>query len=1372
MSSRLLRYAMIILGLLLFAIASVGALVLVLDTDRGRTFACEKAFGAVNEAIPGTIVADCASLTPRRLRLESVEILDPEGREIAHAEAIEAEPNWPAMLTGVIGIASVHGTAPRLRLVEYGPDLAIVAAFVAPDEQDEDEEESSIEVVIDAIIVESGVLTDLPSGFFLEEIRGNASLAVREAVTVEVEGLETEVRRGSDPWVHVLDGSGDLRFGQDAEVDVAMTLEAEHEQGELDARFEGAAERFSVDATLEGLGGRLTVAGHHVDGKLEADLESKNLNLGKTSLLRSGILNGKVRSVARFAGSAPTPARLREVSIDGGLELSSVEWEELRAKTLQVDTRIEGRMPTPNGRVAVVASGVAIEDGSLEKLELTITGTDGRYAVEGRAPLPNGWILGTDLQARVDWPVLSAGGTAMVEKSPWSPLSAQLSDVQVEVGHRLSVGSLSVDGEGLRTSARGSYTFEGEADVSFRATSIDLGRIANAFDLGIGLSGTLVGSGSLRGTRERPRLAGTFEVEDGTLEELSIASLEGRLAYDAEASARLMIDAALRDGGSIMLRTKADLGRAPTLSKALRRARYDARFVAENVPLDAIGDLVEGIPPLAGSLSSEAVAVGRLDAPEIEIVAYGRGVSTSTIPPTDVHLSTTLEDHGLSVGVKTETETGGSAQASAEARVDVGALLRGAKLTAVAESPWKLSLQIPEQRWSALPTGVALSSPARVSLDFHATGGRGPITADLDADLKMPRRTASVEPHPDCTATEPARLRATIRLREERTKVELEGWVAKKSVARGTAGMETRLLAWARDGWPSTWPAATVDVEVDPIALSTVPVLCDHIAGELQGKLDAAELFRASQRISLEAELRDLRYGDVLPLDARVEAEGSATGITARARVLADDRELTKLYAHVPIDLRSPPVPLALGTGEISASADFDEAPLSVLLAPLPWIARPSGTLNGNLSAVGDAQDLSTVEAQGAVRLAGASMTIEEPFLRLDDVDADLRLEPGRLVVKSLSAHDRGGRIEAEGSLALADWKPGELEFTLEGERFPLRRAGVLMARFNGRAELTGDLGSDPRSLRLVLGQEVSLVLPEDLDLAGIQDLAQHPLVIYRGQPGFDRSLDVRAALREHREGEEEEDDRPMIVRLRSTEPFWVRRPDFSLQLDVDVNIHSEKQLTWLVGSVDIRRGFLALLNKNFDVESGSIQFTGATPVNPTLDLRAKHRLSSGYSVTVEVEGSLSDPELTFSSDAPNANTDADVIGLLLGTNRPSTASNQANDQTRSVFGGLTAGLVGSVARRELGQYAPIIAVDSEGTLDTTSVRAGFNVGDVIPEAWQDVILGVYIEGLLAGSEQGPRGGLLIELLFPHHLSTTTTYEQPDNWSLDVIWQP
>ncbi|MGB5810018.1 MAG: translocation/assembly module TamB domain-containing protein [Polyangiales bacterium] len=1370
-----MRILVALVGLL---VACVGLLLLLVHTERGRALTCSAVLDVVNGAIPGAITAErCSSLTPGLVRVEGVGIVDPGGREIAQADAVEAEPDWPTMLSGVIGLVRVRARAPRLTLAEYGDELAIVAAFVSPTDEPDDPSDEGIDVVIDSIEIDDGRVTDLPNGISVSHIRGKTNLAVRATVSLDVEHMEATTTRDGEAWVRVVDGKGALRFGDETGVDLSATLATQGETAVVETSFEGTLERFSLDATVQLLGGDVTVSAHQDAGRLDAQLDAADLNLGRTPWVERGVARSNIHAVAWFSEPTPTLDALDRTKITGNVGIAGVGLSGTSARQIDVSANVDGRLPTPAARVVVQARGVELAGDSIERLQLVMVGENGRYSIDGHAPLPNGWVVGIDVGGRVEWPILYLDGKASLDHSPWSPVRAEFSRVVFEPAGQLSLGSLAVVGEGIQLSAQGRYSFEDKNDVSFSVGALDLARLARALDLDFGLAGVLAGSGRVGGTSEQPEFATTFRIEEGRFEGESVETLNVELAYTALKSAHARVTLELQDRGTATLRADAKLKRVPSLSRALRTARYDARLAIDSLPVEVVGRLVSTLPSMHGILTAEATAQGSLDSPNLDATVSGERVSGPGLKPTDVQLSVSLQGEVLNAAVDSKTQTGGEMHARARGGLSLPGLLRGVAVTDVADEPWEISVQIPEQPWSSLPIDVALPIPTRFSLDLQATGGNTPITGDVNVDLKIPATTPNDAERLDspslCPAASPARARVRVRVREGHAEGNIDCYVAHERVLRGEAEMETPLVDWAQEGFPTRWPAANIALNIKPIELAFLPTVCGEVSGTLQGRIVGDNLFQPSQDVSLRLEMHDLRIAKDAPTDVVVEAKGTGTDATAKARVLHGDEVLAEVFAHVPLDAHSHGTPVALGAGEMSASANFDKAPLAVLLGPLPWVARPSGFLTGNLRAAGDARDLSTLKVHGEIKLAEASMTLKDPFVRLDDVHADLRIDPDQFLVRSLSVQDRDGRVDIEGRIQLSDWEPTEVELALRADKFPLRRAGVVMGTFNGRVEITGDLSSDPRTIRLALGQEVSLVLPENVNYSDVQDLSQHPLVIYRGQPGFDQGLPVREALRERRAGEPEgEDLTPLIVRVRSSEPFWVRRPDFSLQLSVDLNVHSEGRAAWLVGSLEIRRGFLALLNKNFDVQSGSIHFTGATPVDPTVDLSAKHRLNSGYSVTVNVRGSVSNPELTFSSDAPDANTDAEIVALLLGTSRPGTADTEANDQTQAVLAGLTAGLVGSIARRELGQYAPILAVESGGSLDTTGVRAGFTIGDLIPEAWQGVVLGVYVEGLLSGSEQGPRGGLLLELLFPHYLSTTTTYEQPDNWSLDFLWQP
>jgi translocation and assembly module TamB len=1352
----------------------IGGALLALRSDAGRDLACGWILDWVNEAIPGEIlVGRCAALGPAFVALEDTVVRDPSKRTILSVDRIEAEPNLLALLRATIEIEAVRAQRPALELVDYGDELAIVAAFVAPNgtSSADDDPNTDIALVFGSIEITNGRLSSLPDDRIVEHIEVRTSLAWKERVVLEVEQLEANLLQRGESVAWLRDGAGALRFGDDAKIDAQASIEGLGANAEVDAHFEGDSQRFSLDTAAKTLGGRLEAHAVNDAGQVEANLVITGIRAGDAISSLRGTIDGRLDAELSF--SEPIPARDALLRIDATAELSAqaLEVSEIRADSLELHGRMEGPLSAPYLYASVDAHQVELQGESLQSLRFVIEGRDGSYRARGQAPLPNGWLVGVNLDSEVDWPRISLDGDVSLAGSPLSPLEAKVSRLVIQSGERVSAQEVTVVGRGIDLQARGRYDLDGALDVSARLRTMDLSRLGGAFGSPMALEGALRGTARATGTRQAPELSARFHLADGSLEGVRIASLRTEVDYNAtQRRAETRGSATVGEGGEVSFEVRADLSSAEDLEVALTQAHYDATLRVESLSANVVSRLVDGMPEADGTIASKMSARGSLDDLALRAAAYGDDISFSSSAPVDLYLEATLDDGEASARVEAASHEGTAAIAAARAHLNPKRLANQGAAAEILARPWAISLQVPEQPLAALPIELGPPTSARGSLQASFSGDSGFMRGDFDVDLRFPERApAEVEA---CEERRPARVRMTAKLRNQATAIELIGYVAHEKILDAHAETQTPVETWIERGWPARWPSMQARVDLEPVALGTVPFVCRRATGELRADLQATNLFEAAQQIALRMESEGLSIRDSTPVNAIVRVEADAQQARAEAGVESNERKLVRVEAEAPIELQDGPVPIGLGTGSAQLSADFDDAPLALLLAPVPVVSRPEGQLGGHLSVAGDAQDPSQWELRGEIDLAGASMTLRDPFLRLDDVDADLTLHRDRWVVESLTVHDREGRIEAQGSIGVSGWKPRDVALTLDANDYPLRREGVSLATMNGQIEITGELSGDPRVIRIELGQEVSLALPDEFRY-GVQSLAQHPLVIYEGQPGFDRTLNVEEALERHRRGlPAEEEGAPLIAHVTSSEPFWVRRADFAFQLTTDLEVHSEQERLWLQGEVGLRRGFLSVLNKNFDLESGTLRFTGSTPIDPTVDLTANHRLRSGYVVTIDAEGRLSELDLTFSTDAPGANTNAEVIALLLGVSRHGPGDQRAASQTRSVLAGLTAGLVGSVARRELGQYAPIIAVESEGTGDTTRVRAGVAVGDLIPEEWQDVLLGVYVEGMLAGSEDGPRGGFLLELLFPHHLSTTTTYEQPDNWSLDFLWQP
>ena len=109
----------------------------------------------------------------------------------------------------------------------------------------------------------------------------------------------------------------------------------------------------------------------------------------------------------------------------------------------------------------------------------------------------------------------------------------------------------------------------------------------------------------------------------------------------------------------------------------------------------------------------------------------------------------------------------------------------------------------------------------------------------------------------------------------------------------------------------------------------------------------------------------------------------------------------------------------------------------------------------------------------------------------------------------------------------------------------------------------------------------------------------------------------------------------------------------------------------------------------------------------------------------------------------------------------------------------LTAGLLATSARRELGAAAPIIMIEPGAQTGDGRIRAGFELDSLVPPVLRQLITGVYVEGIVAregsdqshGRESSTQAGVLLELYFPHQLFSTGQWGPGTTWSIDWGWQ-
>jgi hypothetical protein len=117
----------------------------------------------------------------------------------------------------------------------------------------------------------------------------------------------------------------------------------------------------------------------------------------------------------------------------------------------------------------------------------------------------------------------------------------------------------------------------------------------------------------------------------------------------------------------------------------------------------------------------------------------------------------------------------------------------------------------------------------------------------------------------------------------------------------------------------------------------------------------------------------------------------------------------------------------------------------------------------------------------------------------------------------------------------------------------------------------------------------------------------------------------------------------------------------------------------------------------------------------------------------------------------------------------------------------MTAGLLTLGARREFGDWVPMLAIEQG---NSTRVRVGIDADQFIPSFLKGFVRGAYVEGIVSTqSDQTNRSaatssadntttmstsgtGVLLELMLPSHFVWAGQYGPGQAWSIDLDWRP
>jgi autotransporter translocation and assembly factor TamB len=385
----------------------------------------------------------------------------------------------------------------------------------------------------------------------------------------------------------------------------------------------------------------------------------------------------------------------------------------------------------------------------------------------------------------------------------------------------------------------------------------------------------------------------------------------------------------------------------------------------------------------------------------------------------------------------------------------------------------------------------------------------------------------------------------------------------------------------------------------------------------------------------------------------------------------------------------------------------FDIAALSPALASADVIvARVGGRLTATVDVDGTAR---RPGIEGELGLRDGTMRMRTGLDRLDNISLDAELRGGRLTATGGGEAGKGS-IQLDLDATITGAAPPRLDGDIELLEVPIRGGGY-------RARASGDIALDGamRDGELVIAMAVDSGFVRMPERISERDL--HPT----GELADVRYVGPRGVAERRREQESGLGAPP--IRYKITTPGG-----FRVIGDAGARLHGDSELeigpagddVSITGVISARTGRISLFDRRYQVRRATIDFQGATPPNPALDVSLAHEFDT-LSLFIEVRGDLVEPEVSFES-SPSGYSRAELLSFVLG-DEPGQQSAGGDSSLRagaaSVASSFLAGKLEELVKRPLPFDTVRIESSEEDAQGISSVLVGRWLFDDVFVAYQ-----------------------------------------------------
>ena len=328
---------------------------------------------------------------------------------------------------------------------------------------------------------------------------------------------------------------------------------------------------------------------------------------------------------------------------------------------------------------------------------------------------------------------------------------------------------------------------------------------------------------------------------------------------------------------------------------------------------------------------------------------------------------------------------------------------------------------------------------------------------------------------------------------------------------------------------------------------------------------------------------------------------------------------------------------------------------LGIVQGLTSYVTNVTGTMQANVRLTGTGYD---PHAEGALEVRGGAFEIPQFGTRYTGLDTRIDLQPDVVTVREFKILDsRGFPLTIGGTLAVHERAVGAVDITLQSQAFEIIDNRIADLKLNSDLKLTGELrkprleGSvDIENATIHLAELIEQVtanpyaVEADAGLAGADEAARATppsgAAAASKQPSlFDAlDLDVTVVVPDN-----------MVLRGNNLRPANAPIDIGDMNATVGGTIRARKlpgAELQIVGDVNTVRGNYSFQGRRFEIlRDGHIRFDGSDELNPAINIRAR-RIISGVETFVQVQGTMKQPELSFTSNPPL--DQADILSLIV----------------------------------------------------------------------------------------------------------------------------